>query len=272
MLVVLDPGHVNEAGGGARGQGLMEVECNVRVAEAARDLLLAWGLEVLMTSKEIAGGLVGVVKWINALHAERPVALVVSIHHNAASDAAAHGVEAVYVEGWPETKALAQRLARHVALKSGLYLRGVIPDTSTAVGRLGILRDTQPLTALVECGFLTNPADASVIAQRPEAFGLGVAAAVAEQLGLDSGWKGKALGIDGIGITVPEFAAFYARCGGVHTFGLPLAPEQEIEGRLCQVFERYVMELHPEADGPWRVMGRRLGAEFWEKLREVKES
>lgn len=269
MLVVLDIGHVNERGGGARANGLVEAECNLRVAEAAREQLAASGLEVEMTSPEIPGGLAGVVRWINALHAKRPVTLVVSIHHNAASNPDANGVEAVYVDGWPETRSLAERLARHVAAASGLVLRGTIPDNRTAVGRLGILRDTQPLAALVECGFLTNPNDASAIRAYPGKFGLGIARAVMEHVGLDGASEAEeALEVGGVTIAVPEFAKFFRDCGGIRTFGLPLAPAQEIDGRLCQVFERYVMELHPEEQGPWRVMGRRLGVEFWQRLKE----
>ncbi len=270
MLVVLDVGHVNERGGGARAQGLVEAQCNLRVAEAATEVLAAWGLEVEVTSEEIPGGLAGVIRWVNALHARRPVALVVSIHHNAAVDPEARGVEAVYVEGWPETRALAERLARCVAEATGLPLRGTLPDQRTAVGRLGILRDTQPLAALVECGFLTNPADALAIRSRPQDFGLGVARAVLEHLGVGPVPEPGALAVGGVAISVPEFAEFFRSCGGIRTFGLPLGPELEVDGRLCQVFERYVMELHPEAEGPWRVMGRRLGAEFWEKIREGK--
>jgi hypothetical protein len=74
--------------------------------------------------------------------------------------------------------------------------------------------------------------------------------------------------VNGVRVSVPEFARFFRSCGGVRTFGLPLGPELEIDGRLCQVFERYVMELHPEVEGPWRVMGRRLGAEFWQKIKD----
>ncbi len=65
----------------------------------------------------------------------------------------------------------------------------------------------------------------------------------------------------GIEVRVPEFAEFFQGNGGVHTFGYPLAPEQEVGGRKVQFFERYVMELAPEISGEWRVRGWLLGSE-----------
>lgn len=66
---------------------------------------------------------------------------------------------------------------------------------------------------------------------------------------------------NGVPIDVPEFAQFFDCSGGVHTFGYPLAPATEIDGRRVQFFERYVMELFPENAPPWNVQGWLLGRE-----------
>jgi hypothetical protein len=43
-----------------------------------------------------------------------------------------------------------------------------------------------------------------------------------------------------------DFLKFYNVYGGVQTFGYPIGPEQMVNGRLVQQFERAHMEWHPE--------------------------
>lgn len=69
------------------------------------------------------------------------------------------------------------------------------------------------------------------------------------------------------------FMRYWRDKGGLLVFGHPLTDEFDIVDpdapggrRTVQVFERYVMEFHPENPPGWRVVGRRIGAEVLDAL------
>ena len=71
------------------------------------------------------------------------------------------------------------------------------------------------------------------------------------------------------------FYAFWQAHGGIRVFGRPLTNEFDVwdeaagKWRTVQVFERYVMEYHPEAPEEWRVMGRHIGREVLPALLSI---
>ncbi|MDQ3707199.1 MAG: serine hydrolase [Chloroflexota bacterium] len=67
-----------------------------------------------------------------------------------------------------------------------------------------------------------------------------------------------------------DFLKFYNVYGGVETFGYPIGPEQMVNGRLVQQFERARMEWHPEmAGGSAPVAGVALGLLGQEQARKL---
>lgn len=64
----------------------------------------------------------------------------------------------------------------------------------------------------------------------------------------------------------PVFQKFYARYGGIPTFGYPLGPAFQENGRLVQYFERQRFEYHPEYAGTeYEVLLGLLGREIAER-------
>ena len=58
-----------------------------------------------------------------------------------------------------------------------------------------------------------------------------------------------------------KFLDFWHQYGGIVTFGYPLTPVIQQDGRDVQYFERHVLEHHPENPEGHQVLLRRLGAE-----------
>lgn len=90
--------------------------------------------------------------------------LLLECHLNSGSNPQAHGLEVWYYAGDATAEAFALTLAEELKLATGLAYHGspVKGDTSNRYGRLGILRDTIPLAALLELGYLSNPGDAAM--------------------------------------------------------------------------------------------------------------
>lgn len=100
----------------------------------------------------------------------------IELHTNASANEAATGVEVVAM---PADKARAQRLAQVVANALGLRVRGQagwIDQTATARGRLGFVRAGG---MVVECFFLSNPADLSAYQSRKGVVAAAIAALLA---------------------------------------------------------------------------------------------
>ena len=94
----------------------------------------------------------------------------ISLHTNASSNPAAGGSEAlVYREGSTASR-LARSILEQLNLSTGLRNRGVIARPG-----LYVLRKTRMPSVLVELGFITNPAEAELMADSPRLFAGGIA-------------------------------------------------------------------------------------------------
>lgn len=73
----------------------------------------------------------------------------------------ARGVETCYYSGSQQSKEEALRLSKAVSTATGmpLFNDGLMGDAEGRFGRLGMIRDTQPFSLLVECGFVSNKED-----------------------------------------------------------------------------------------------------------------
>lgn len=103
--------------------------------------------------------------------------LLVEIHLNSSGEATANGLEVWYYSGDETAKAFALTLAASLKEATGMPYHGtpVKGDTSNRHGRLGIVRDTIPLAALFELGFISNREDAAMHTDptKDNAFSLG---------------------------------------------------------------------------------------------------
>ena len=96
--------------------------------------------------------------------------LFLSLHTNAAANENATGSEAlVYSLDLPVPTGVAEDILRELNLTTGLRNRGVIARPG-----LYVLRRTNMPAVLVEMGFISNAADANLMANSPELFAEGI--------------------------------------------------------------------------------------------------
>jgi N-acetylmuramoyl-L-alanine amidase len=147
---VLDAGHGGFDRGGVPGQRVGEKDLTLDVARRLRSVLSARGYRVIMTrDSDVFVPLPTRVAIANSYRN----ATFVSVHFNSASRGAANGIETYYYRG--DSASLAASIHRNVVAGS--------PSENRGIRRRGyfVLRKTAIPSVLVECGFLTNPTEAS---------------------------------------------------------------------------------------------------------------
>ena len=173
--VVIDPGHGGETDTGAVGiTGKPEKELNLEVAERVAWFLELRGIDSVLTrTADYASRL-----WVRANLADRLNARVmVSIHHNAPTPAPSRdpGIEVFVQKGSAESQRLGGILWEEAREGIGRFDidwvaaedSGVMTVLSTrGDDAYGIIRHPVTTTALVELGYISNPAEAR-LHQRP---------------------------------------------------------------------------------------------------------
>ena len=103
----------------------------------------------------------------------------VSLHANASDITTASGSEAYIFRRGGEAETLAESILTELSETTGLPDRGVFVRPT-----LYVLRKTQMPATLIELGFITNPVDASLMAEQPWLFATGVANGILDYLGV----------------------------------------------------------------------------------------
>ena len=182
--IVIDAGHGGEDGGTSSASGIVEKDVNLAVAFALRDLFEAAGIPVVMTRTEdkllydrnvdFHGR-----KKVLDLAARRIIAeetaaaqdgnsLFVSIHMNAFPQTQYSGMQVWYGTGDPRSAEIAGAIQRgSVAL---------MPDNTRKIKAAGsniyLLDRIETPAVLVECGFLSNPAEAERLSRENYRYAL----------------------------------------------------------------------------------------------------
>jgi len=150
MTVVIDAGHGGYDRGGIPGQRVSEKDMTLDVAQRLRSVLAANGYRVVMTRDSDVFVPLGT---RTAIANQYRNAIFVSIHFNSATRRGADGIETYFYSR--DSLALASAIHHYVA--------GGAPSPNRGVRRRGyfVLRRANIPAVLVECGFLTNPTEAS---------------------------------------------------------------------------------------------------------------
>jgi N-acetylmuramoyl-L-alanine amidase len=151
-VVVIDAGHGGFDHGGIPGQRVSESQMTLDVALRLRSALQANGYRVVMTrSTDVFVPLGTRVAIANSYRN----GIFVCIHFNSATRRGANGIETYFYS----SQSLPLASAIHY------YVAGGAPSPNRGVRRRGyfVLRRTTIPAILVECGFLTNPYEASYV-------------------------------------------------------------------------------------------------------------
>jgi N-acetylmuramoyl-L-alanine amidase len=146
--VVVDAGHGGHDRGGVPYQRIGEKGMTLDVSLRLKRVLESRGYRVIMTrSNDVFIPLGTRVAIANAQRG----AIFVSVHFNSSRRAGANGVETYYYRG--DSASLAASIHRNVVAGA--------PTENRGIRRRGffVLRRTRIPSVLVECGFLTNPAE-----------------------------------------------------------------------------------------------------------------
>ncbi|SFB08122.1 N-acetylmuramoyl-L-alanine amidase [Lentibacillus halodurans] len=151
--VVIDPGHGGEDNGATGASGQYEKSFTLSLSKKVKKLLEQESeMEVFMTRTDdsfISQESRYRPKYANKLNAD----VFVSIHGNTFSNPSVSGTETFYYHN--NSRQFAQILQKHVVESTGFRDRGIKKKD------LFVVRDTEMPAALIEVGYLTNPADES---------------------------------------------------------------------------------------------------------------
>lgn len=173
--VAIDIGHARLTG--ARGCGYDEhTQCAIIATHLKRKLE---SFKVLNIQADIidfpelsnSGDLAAAVRAINAGKYD----CCVSLHMDCSDNPAARGAHVCY------TSAKGKQLAQEIALRLCPQLPGRAEQTVKRPG-LYILKYTRPVTVLAECGFISHPGDAELVANAPDRVALPIALGIAAYL------------------------------------------------------------------------------------------
>lgn len=162
-VIVIDAGHGGIDGGAVGKNGTIESQVNLEIALRVRKLLEQDGAIVLLTRDEDVGlysenGTIRNKKNEDLrnrkkLRNESNADIFVSIHMNSFSESKYYGAQTFYPKNSEESKRLAELIQEELVR--------VIDNGNNRVAKqkndIYLLKDCSIPTALVECGFLSNP-------------------------------------------------------------------------------------------------------------------
>ena len=166
-VLVIDPGHGGMDGGAMAADGTVEAQINLAVSLRVEELARFIGVETEMTRREdvslhdasadtVRAKKASDLKNRTALANAVPGGVVVSIHQNSYPEEYVHGAQVFYYTGSVQ----GQRLAEHI---QGQLVERVDPENKRQVkanDSYYLLKKTGVPIVIVECGFLSNSAEA----------------------------------------------------------------------------------------------------------------
>lgn len=167
IVVALDPGHGGVDPGKVGGNNALEKDLNLSIGEKVRTALEEAGIQVIMTRETDAGlyqesdrnKKIADLSARCRLIEESGAVLTVSIHQNSYHDSSVQGPQVFYYKASQEGKLLAETLQAS--------FEGVVEKNRPAKANDNyyLLLHTSCPTAIVECGFLSNPEEAERLCQ-----------------------------------------------------------------------------------------------------------
>lgn len=166
--IILDPGHGGEDGGASSADGIVEKDVNLKIANYLHDMLKLAGFNVTMTrnkdisihdksAKSLREKKLSDLKNRLAMINSSPNNVFLSIHQNKFTDTSYFGTQIFYSEKNPMSFDLANNIKTSI-------MSLLQPDNSreTTLGKdIYLLSQTENPAVIIECGFLSNEAEAA---------------------------------------------------------------------------------------------------------------
>ena len=168
--VLIDPGHGEADGGAVSDSGVVEKDVNLDISLCLRDLFEASGITVKMTRDSDALAGVGDTfaerrsddfKKRLEMYDQSGIDAVVSVHQNKFTQPNEHGAQVFYSPNDPRSEQLAACVRRSLV---GLLQPDNKREITKAGSNIYLLNNCQNPCVLVECGFLSNPDEAALLA------------------------------------------------------------------------------------------------------------
>ena len=170
--IILDPGHGGIDGGAIGVDGLVEKDINLEIALTLRSMLEASGFEVLMrretdfpihdpSPKTIKQQKTSDLKNRLKMTQENPDAIFVSIHQNQFPQGKYKGAQVFYGRKNEQSKVLAELVQATMIEQLDHTNKRKCKEGGK---ELYLLYESEVPTVLVECGFVSNPEEAALLA------------------------------------------------------------------------------------------------------------
>jgi hypothetical protein len=181
--VIISSGHTNANPGTVAGD-LREVDLARKIARSILPYLRQNGIIALSVPPDME--LNQRIEWINKTgYLESNNDVTVEIHIN---DGGKSGIEGWFEgKGGNSSQKLALGIVDAVATETKLPSLGARSEYDHELGSLAFLHECNPITALIECGFIDNENDAKFLRDQPsiELMGKGIAKGILKFLGLE---------------------------------------------------------------------------------------
>ena len=166
-IVIIDAGHGGEDGGTIGVNGIYEKELNLKIAKKLETILKSSGVKVVMTRStdtllydrnENYDGRKKALDMAKRLEISSSYenAIFVSIHMNSFPIAKYNGLQVYYSPNDPLSKEFADRIQ---SLTKDALMQENTRKTKASDGKIFLLDRMNIPSVLVECGFLSNPAE-----------------------------------------------------------------------------------------------------------------
>ena len=167
--IILDPGHGGEDGGASAADGTLEKTINLQIAKQLEPMLNACGYQTILlreTDSLIGDNSLPTVRQRKVSDIRRrlamvemnPDSLLISIHQNHFTDPKYDGAQVFYSGNDPRSRLLADCIQEAIVTR-------LQPENTREIKQTGsniyLLYHCKTPAVMVECGFLSNPAEVS---------------------------------------------------------------------------------------------------------------
>lgn len=169
-VVILDAGHGSPDGGAVGASGTEEKDINLNIVLKLQEILESRGARVILTrsgdeaiydknASTIHQKKVSDMKNRRAIINNSSADLFLSIHMNSFSDSRSSGLHVFYARNHPEAEPLAQRVSEKICALTGAEMHEIKAASDT----LYLMKDPEPVSLLIECGFISNPEEEQLL-------------------------------------------------------------------------------------------------------------